>query len=388
MARASRFRFTLVLLVLAVLVSGYAGCDWRSGLRKVGTFFEKTIGPKTARERYAKELGADAGAKLVGWERAYANADTQRLKIQLPHREIFQLDTTVDYSAQALHFTLKAGRILRIEGTAEGGTVFGELYKTDPSGRRYGRPIATWKPDRLKLEYEPWGRSENLVFLLQSSLGTRVSAQVSLASEAALLFPVAGKDETAIKSFWGASRDGGRRSHKGNDIFADKGTPLLAVADGRIFKVANGGLGGKTVWLYDNEREQSYYYAHLDEQWVRRGQYVQRGDSLGTVGNTGNARTTPPHLHFGVYADGPYDPYSLLQRDDPLPPGPIYDLEPGQSSKRVPLSGNHYLRESPERKGTVLRQLNNGEPVTALAVTGKFYRVVTGRGEFGYVNFD
>jgi len=54
--------------------------------------------------------------------------------------------------------------------------------------------------------------------------------------------------------------------------------------------------------LFGNMR---VYYAHLDEQWVEPGEFVRAGQALGAVGNTGNARTTPPHLHFGVYVRQP-----------------------------------------------------------------------------------
>lgn len=58
--------------------------------------------------------------------------------------------------------------------------------------------------------------------------------------------------------------------------------------------------GGKVVWMRDEARGMSLYYAHLDSQHVAAGAYVRPGDTLGFVGKTGNARTTPPHLHFGI----------------------------------------------------------------------------------------
>jgi len=130
-----------------------------------------------------------------------------------------------------------------------------------------------------------------VVLVVQAAPWRFVDYELQLTSEPVLQFPVEGKDEKAIQSFWGAPRDGGRRKHEGNDIFAPKGTPLLALTDGKITRVNNGGLGGKTVWLYDAERGLRYYYAHLDEQLVTKGQRVRRGDVVGTVGNTGNART-------------------------------------------------------------------------------------------------
>jgi murein DD-endopeptidase MepM/ murein hydrolase activator NlpD len=199
---------------------------------------------------------------------------------------------------------------------------------------------------------------------------------------------VVGKDDKAIQSFWGAPRDGGKRSHEGNDIFAPKGTNLLALTDGEITRLTNTGIGGKTVWLYDRERDLRYYYAHLDEQLVRKGQWVQRGDVVGTVGNTGNARTTPPHLHFGIYDNGAIDPYTFLQRIDALPPNSPLPIREPAKPMQVPGNGHHYLRLSLGSDGSVIRQLNNGETVTVLGVTGRFRRIKTERGEIGYANFD
>ncbi|NJC26613.1 peptidoglycan DD-metalloendopeptidase family protein [Neolewinella antarctica] len=391
MPRSSTIRFNLLLLILLAIVMSYGSCNWRGLFERAESLVEKLVKPKTAREKYLSRLekeGAVAGAVLEKWEQSFTNADTQQLVVTLPHREIFALDGPVATSAQAIRFTLPGGRILRVTGEVDSGKVFGELYRVMDDGRRSNSPVRSWEEGKLSFDYEPAGRSERMIFLLQSAPGTRVDAQIALTTKAALLFPVAGKDQRAIKSFWGDSRAGGKRAHKGNDIFAPKGTPLLAVADGRIRKVANGGLGGKTIWLYDRKRNQSYYYAHLDSQYVRRAQNVRRGDTLGTVGNTGNARTTPPHLHFGVYAGGAYDPNPLLRNDDPAPPQPKYRLNTGQATLAVPKRGNHYLRQQPDRKGTVLRQLENEEPVTGISVTGRFYRVLTERGEYGYVNFD
>lgn len=114
-----------------------------------------------------------------------------------------------------------------------------------------------------------------------------------------LAFPVAGK-RSNIGSYWGASRDGGRRSHKGIDIFAKKGTPVVAIADGVIVSKGNTPVGGKVLWLKSSKHAWTAYYAHLDKHKVRAGQRVRKGEVIGTVGNTGNARYTPSHLHFGI----------------------------------------------------------------------------------------
>lgn len=114
-----------------------------------------------------------------------------------------------------------------------------------------------------------------------------------------LAFPVAGKQNN-IESFWGASRGGGTRKHKGIDVYARKGTPVVAISDGIIVKKTRTLNGGKTLWLKPTHAAWTAYYAHLDKRLVKRGQRVRKGDVIGTVGNSGNARHTPSHLHFGI----------------------------------------------------------------------------------------
>lgn len=124
------------------------------------------------------------------------------------------------------------------------------------------------------------------------------------------VFPVSGKKNN-IGSFWGDERDGGRRKHRGIDIFARKGTPVIAISDGVITASGNNSLGGKIIKLRPSGKLWFAYYAHLDQQLVTEGSYVHQGQVIGTVGNTGNARTTPSHLHFGIY--------SLFGAINPLP---------------------------------------------------------------------
>ena len=104
-----------------------------------------------------------------------------------------------------------------------------------------------------------------------------------------------------MTSSFGAERDGGQREHHGIDILAPRGAPVLSAGDGVVSSVAVTDIGGKVVWVLDPARDLSLYYAHLDSQGVSPGTRVRAGDALGTVGNTGNARTTVPHLHFGIY---------------------------------------------------------------------------------------
>lgn len=109
---------------------------------------------------------------------------------------------------------------------------------------------------------------------------------------------------------WGFPRSGGR-SHKGVDIFAPRGTPQFAVADGWA-DTGNNRLGGRTVWITDGDGNR-YYYAHLETVSVADGARVRAGDVIGTTGTSGNAVGTPPHLHWQYHPGGgaAVNPYPL-----------------------------------------------------------------------------
>jgi peptidoglycan LD-endopeptidase LytH len=110
---------------------------------------------------------------------------------------------------------------------------------------------------------------------------------------------------------WGFPRSGGRQ-HQGVDIFAAYGMPLYAVADGTISKVWNNRLGGLSINLIDTAGDR-YYYAHLSAVAVTQGQQVRAGEVIGANGNSGNARTTPPHLHWQYHPGNgpPVNPFPL-----------------------------------------------------------------------------
>jgi len=131
---------------------------------------------------------------------------------------------------------------------------------------------------------------------------------------AALPMPVDGLRARQVADTFGAPR-GSDRSHAGVDIFAPAGTPVRSTTPGIVVAVRERGLGGRQVWVLGPARER-HYYAHLRD-WapgLAVGDIVAPGTVLGSVGNTGNARTTPPHLHYGVYAgDGALDPLPRLR---------------------------------------------------------------------------
>ena len=96
---------------------------------------------------------------------------------------------------------------------------------------------------------------------------------------------------------------------------------MLAVADGTVFSVGWNDVGGYRLWLRDRAGNQ-FYYAHLSafSPLAVNGRQVKAGDVLGFVGNTGDAETTPYHLHFEIHPvgllylgyDGAVNPYPYL----------------------------------------------------------------------------
>lgn len=143
-----------------------------------------------------------------------------------------------------------------------------------------------------------------------------------------LLVPVAGVEAGALSDHYEQAR--GTRTHEAIDILAPKGTPVVAVDDGRIAKLFTSRAGGYTVYHFDPSQRLAYYYAHLDRYapGLEEGMEVRRGDLLGYVGSSGNANPAAPHLHFAVFRLGdpprwwegePVNPYPALSRAAPAP---------------------------------------------------------------------
>lgn len=131
---------------------------------------------------------------------------------------------------------------------------------------------------------------------------------------ATLPVPVQGVGPDRVADTFGAPR-GSDRTHAGVDIFAPRGTPVQSATRGLVVSIRDTGLGGKQVWVLGPARER-HYYAHLDgwKPGLEEGDVLEPGDLLGFVGTTGNARDTPPHLHYGIYGgDGAYDPLPLMR---------------------------------------------------------------------------
>ncbi len=131
-----------------------------------------------------------------------------------------------------------------------------------------------------------------------------------------LRVPVRSVTKRRIADTFGALRGAGR-VHEGLDIFAAAGTPVVSATGGIVSRVSTNALGGLVIYTF-GAGGRTYYYAHLSRYGrFEEGDFIKPGDVLGYVGNTGNARGTPPHLHFGVYEMDwtAVNPYRLLSAE-------------------------------------------------------------------------
>ena len=179
---------------------------------------------------------------------------------------------------------------------------------------------------------------------------------------ASLPFPVQGLTARAMQSLFGAERDAGIRAHEGVDIFAPRGTPVVAVT--AAWRSQAQQPGGTVVWLHDARRRRTYYYAHLDRTAFARSSLVETGAVLGYVGNSGNARTTSPHLHFGIYSGGAIDPQPFIAADQPSPPPPPWICRFGTLGARTQEA---WLRGGAAADVLSVLSLTRATSLTALA---------------------
>ena len=136
--------------------------------------------------------------------------------------------------------------------------------------------------------------------------------QQELPLENSLPSPLPGQHLTDT---WGGARSEGR-SHEGIDIFAPRNTPIQATTHGVVSKIGDDRLGGRVVVIV-GPGGAGHYYAHLEDYAdISLNEWIEVGDTIGYVGNSGNAQGTPPHVHYGIYINGSaVNPYPLLAKD-------------------------------------------------------------------------
>lgn len=148
------------------------------------------------------------------------------------------------------------------------------------------------------------------------------TAVADLADGGALI-PVTGIEPETLVDTFRMMRGSGRR-HKAIDILAPIGTPIVAATDGVVVAIRKNKLGGKVVEQLDESGCVGFYYAHLDDYapGLEEGMLLTKGTLIGFVGDTGNAKGGPPHLHLGAYHLG--DKPGKFSWKKPLNPHPMF----------------------------------------------------------------
>lgn len=227
-------------------------------------------------------------------------------------------------------------------------------------------------------------KDDNYIVRLQPELLKGGEYTLTITTGPSLAFPITPKAKSNIGSFWGSARDAGARKHEGIDIFAPRGTAAVAAADGVINGVTENTLGGKVVFLRPDKKDYTLYYAHLDKQLVQQGQTVKTGDTIGLVGNTGNARTTSPHLHFGIYTNsGAIDPLSFVNPVTRTPERIVAALS--NINNWVRNNKTTKLYNTPNATGLAVATLETNTLLKAEAATAGWYRVSLADGEQGFI---
>ncbi|MGB3181590.1 MAG: M23 family metallopeptidase [Cyclobacteriaceae bacterium] len=357
-------RWLKQIVIFLCLIFSFTSC------RKAADLFTNP----SPREKHARQF-SDNDPRLHTWWSSFGNVLEDSLTITLPYRETGWFRGGRAYGYE---FTAKRGQRLVIELICDDDSIplFIDLY--DDSGKSL---MDESHITSLSASYDiTSGGSYRIV--LQPGISTYTRFRLRLYTQPSYMMPVAGATNRSVQSFWGADRDGGRRSHEGIDIFAVRGTPVVAAADGRISYTGEKGLGGKQVWQRESVFKSSLYYAHLDSISATSYQQVKAGDTIGFVGNTGNARTTAPHLHFGVYRSGrgAVDPYPFVRSRAV----PVYISD--SVSLRGRIKGEKLnVRISSSTASDIIGTLSPADTVTILGKTDDWSHVVARDSMRGFV---
>ncbi len=358
---------TLLLLIISVLT-----CSCKSGPFSVF----KSSSPH---ELYKKGL-ISSGLNRTAMGKTWIKLSDQILQtpvtVKIPYLEKGYFPSE-EVRAASFSFKMQRGQKLNVKLTRkplDGFEIYTDIWEKDENGtlRILGSIDTLGRTFQLEID-----QTSNYIVRLQPELLAGGEYTLEITSGPSLDYPLGTFRNNQIRSFWGDNRDAGSRKHEGVDIFSPFRTPVLASAPGSI-RVNENELGGKVVWLRPEGKNYTLYYAHLDEQTVSNGEYVQKGDTVGLMGNTGNARSTPPHLHFGIYARG--------GAVDPLP-----FIDPRvQVAQQLPNSAPLLNSLSRTTQGVILTgaknaNLQNGTIVKVVAAAGSTYRVELPDGTQGYI---
>jgi murein DD-endopeptidase MepM/ murein hydrolase activator NlpD len=365
----SRFIYGILILALA----GLASC-------KSGPF--NILKPASPHEIYLRKLmnsGLSESAMGKTWIDIADNSIQAPVAIKIPYLEKGYF-TPEKAQAAAFSFQMEQGQKLQVKLSkkpANNFMIYTDVWEQAKDGSLKILASGDTLAGIIRSEISITG---TYVLRVQPELLAGGEFTLEITSGPSLEYPLKTYQNNQIRSVFGDGRDAGVRKHEGIDIFSAFRTPLLAIADG-VVRVNENNLGGKVVWLRPEGRDFTLYYAHLDEQIVQDGQMVRIGDTLGRMGNTGNARTTPPHLHFGVYTrEGAVDPLPFINPKIPEPPTVRSETSFVNSTMRT--SGNASLNSVSTGAPLLLK---SGTIVKIIAASANEYRIELPDGKTGYL---
>lgn len=208
----------------------------------------------------------------------------------------------LDETKQALGEQLTARRKAVADLRRERSRISAELNRLTAAQKAYEARVAAEKAAAAKARS---GRSAPAVSRAVSSVNVG-----RVLGSGDWICPVQGA--RAFSNDWGQPRSGGRR-HQGNDIFASRGTPVVASVAGTV-KGHSSSLGGISYYLAGADGN-TYFGTHLDRLSGASGR-VGAGTVVGYVGSSGNASANSPHLHFEIHpgGGGAVNPYPTISR--------------------------------------------------------------------------
>jgi len=343
------------------------------------------LSPHDAYAQRLKDAGLDRSAMGSVWLKKAESSLGNALNISIPYKETGYFSAEKIPSA-TLSFEAKRGQKLNITLSKKpelNFAIYIDLWRENTTTGH--QLLASADTMGVSLEYEV---KENGRYLLRLQPELLRSGQYTLTITAgpSLSFPVSQSGKPSIGSFWGDGRDEGGRKHEGIDIFAPKRTPAIAAANGTVTSVRENTLGGLVVFMRPENRDYTLYYAHLDKQLVQDGQTVSTGDTLGLVGNTGNARNTPSHLHFGIYTNGgAIDPLAFVNRTVNEPKPISSPLKLLSATARTTNKSN-LLYAEPNEKAAVCQTLPVSTALTVDAATADWFKVSLPDNTQGYIH--
>ena len=368
-------RFTKIVVII-LITSGFLSC--KSG--SVNLF--KATSPHESYQRKLVSAGLDKTPLGAEWINTASISLQKALSITIPYQETGYF-AAEKVNAATYKFNAVRGTKIQVslqKKPANAARIYVDIWQLPLEGNAKLLASADTLGNDIKLDIDETG---NYLIRLQPELLRSSGYTLNITAGPSLGFPTkTGKNN--IQSFWGDGRDAGHRKHEGVDIFGKFRSPVIATNDGTVVKVNENNLGGKVVWFKPKGKDYNLYYAHLDEQIAKEGQDVFAGDTLGLMGNTGNARTTATHLHFGIYTfGGAIDPLPFI--NPTVKPMAKITASIDNLNKTLRTKSKVILRSASDINSTPVTQLAAGTIVKISSATADWYKTELPDGNTGFI---